>query len=245
MARLGRGLVGGGRAGAVLGETQQGFAFAVAGGQGPAKLGPHPARGEGAPAVGGGPRGRRWCRPPLNPRPVQMRRECLPRAIPEFTGHQVDDVTRTNSHGGPHWTNTTRAPMSWTGKDGAAPRAATTRPPCTCAPCSPPKRPPASGPAGPRPRPTQGPHRPADRLRPGPTSTPSWPARARAPGPPVAARAHSSRRSGPTLARDGSRVRRMREPRRRWRGEHGATECGPELCGPRRSRTPLAFVRGS
>ncbi|MGW6875864.1 hypothetical protein ACWGHA_26395 [Streptomyces xanthophaeus] len=87
------------------------------------------------------------------------REEYLRRVIPQFTGHQVDSITWTAVHGDLHYGSITRGPhiLDWEGW-GRAPTD-TTRPPCTCTPCSPPRRPPASGPScppswtGPRPVP--------------------------------------------------------------------------------------------
>lgn len=78
-----------------------------------------------------------------------VREEYLRRVIPS------SPATRsTTSPGPPPTATSTRATSpaartSWTGKDGAAPRTDATRPPCTCTHCSPPKRPPASGPSSP------------------------------------------------------------------------------------------------
>ncbi|GAA2651416.1 MULTISPECIES: phosphotransferase [Streptomyces] len=46
-----------------------------------------------------------------------VREEYLRRVIPEFTGHQVDDVTWTTAHGDLHWANITRTPhiLDWEG----------------------------------------------------------------------------------------------------------------------------------
>ncbi|MFF7300567.1 hypothetical protein [Streptomyces sp. NPDC008265] len=82
--------------------------------------------------------------------------EYLRRVIPQFTGHQVEDVDWTTAHGDLHYDNLTRGPNILDREGWAAPRTATTRPPCTCTPCSP------------RPGPARDSHRTADRLRPGP-----------------------------------------------------------------------------
>ncbi|MFD7399355.1 phosphotransferase [Streptomyces virginiae] len=46
-----------------------------------------------------------------------VREEYLRRVIPEFTGHQVDDVTWTTAHGDLHYGNVTRGPhiLDWEG----------------------------------------------------------------------------------------------------------------------------------
>ncbi|WBY24959.1 phosphotransferase (plasmid) [Streptomyces goshikiensis] len=46
-----------------------------------------------------------------------VREEYLRRVIPEFTGHQVEDVTWTTTHGDLHYGNVTRGPhiLDWEG----------------------------------------------------------------------------------------------------------------------------------
>ncbi|MFJ9646526.1 hypothetical protein [Streptomyces sp. NPDC101206] len=46
-----------------------------------------------------------------------VREEYLRRVIPEFTGHQVEEITWTTAHGDLHWANITRTPhiLDWEG----------------------------------------------------------------------------------------------------------------------------------
>ncbi|GHI82541.1 phosphotransferase [Streptomyces spororaveus] len=150
-----------------------------------------------------------------------VREEYLRRVIPEFTGHQVDDVTWTTAHGDLHWANITRTPhiLDWEGwgrapygYDAATLYVYTLLTPETAAPIRtrlacvldrPEARHRHAGPCAPR----------SSRPRTASTSTPSSPARATAPDHPVAG-PRWGRRGPPWFTGSGRAARRRRSRRR-------------------------------
>ncbi|MFD9522524.1 hypothetical protein [Streptomyces sp. NPDC059979] len=98
-----------------------------------------------------------------------VREEYLRRVIPEYTGHQVDDVTWPTAHGDLHWAHFTRGPhiLDWAGW-GSAPYGYDAATLYVYALLTPEAATRVRTELTPHPGPSRGPHGPADRLRSGP-----------------------------------------------------------------------------
>ncbi|MER7468375.1 hypothetical protein [Streptomyces sp. NPDC097981] len=126
-----------------------------------------------------------------------VREGYLRRVIPEFTGHQVDDVTWTTAHSDLHYGNITRGPhiLDWEGW-GRAPYGYDAATLSLVRAADPRRGRPRPDRTGPRPGPARGTHRTADRVRPDPQDRIDFyaelasPVREHLAHPPVAAHPH-------------------------------------------------------